>query len=587
MQTAHHRSPVSSSRSLRFWPVVLVVAAVVLPSVRHEWSNSGAVWVATNTFASSALKTVNWTGPATQLVFMTAPQQIEDSTSGAMIVQEEDAVGNPVTATATVTVTLTSGSTNMSFSPSASVTIAAGSSTATFTVSDTSDTTVETITAASTGMVSATQTEAINAAGSHTTVTVGSQSGSLAPNGTATYSVTVTNCSGCNTHGYSLTDVGGLPPGATWSVNTACAAISGTSPSYTFTLTVTATTATPARATAYALAVTGARWNDTNDCNVSGGIYEDAEGTGSLTVNAGSASKIAYEVQPDGATSSGGVFPLQPKLAIEDAYGNVVTSASASVVLTLVGTGTLAGCTSAVATSSAVATFSGCDVTGTVDLVNDTFTATASGGFAGTAVSNPFDITGAASKVIFTTQPAGDSGTGGLSAEPVVSVEDSSSHVVTANSASIVIAPSSGTLVCKDSGLTVTASYGAATFGGCALTTAKTGASLSATSSGLTSATSSTFNVTISAPTVTAPSSGTPEAIAQYETSTFTVTGTNFAYGLTVADSGGNFTINGWTWTSATQISVTATCTAAGTDGLVVTNPDTGAVTAASSLTST
>ncbi len=586
MRTAHHR-PAASSRSLRFWPVVLVVAAVVLPSVRHEWSNSGAVWVATDAPTSNGLKTVNWTGPATQLVFMTAPQQIEDSTSGAMIVQEEDAVGNAVIATATVTVTLTSGSANVTFSPSASVTIAAGSSTATFTISDTTDTAPETITAASTGMVSTTQTEAFNAAGSHTTVTVGSQSGSPAPNGTATFAVTVTNCSGCNTHGYSLTGVGGLPPGATWSANTACDDITGASPSYTFTLTVTTTTATPARATAYALDVTAARWNDSADCNVSGGIYEDAEGTGSLTVGSGSASKIVYEVQPSGATSSGGVFPLLPKLAVEDAYGNVVTSASASVTLTLVGTGTLAGCTGAVATTSGVATFSGCDVTGTVDLVNDTLTATASGGFAGTAVSNPFDITGAASKVIFTTQPAGDSGTGGLSTQPVVSVEDSSGHVVTASSASITIAPSSGTLVCKDSGLTVTARYGAATFGGCALTTAKTGATLSATSSGLTSATSTTFNVTISAPTVSAPSSGTPEAIAATETSTFTVTGTNFAYGLTVADSGGNFTIDGWTWTSATQISVTATCTAAGTDGLIVTNPDTGAVTAASSLTST
>jgi len=571
---------------------VCLVAALVplaLLAVGHGLVSSAAAWTAVDHSGTNSVQSIDWAGTATQLDFTTAPQVIENSpgTSGTIIVQEQDALGNPVLATSAVSVTLSSGSSNVSFSPSSPVTIAAGTSSISFTITDTTDTSPETVTVAATGMQSATQTESINAAGSHTTVTLGSQSGSLSPNGTATYSVTVTNCSGCNTHGFSLTNVGGLPPGATWSSSPSCTAISGSSPTATFTLTIGTTTSTPASSSPYSLAVTATRWNDTNDCNESGGIYEEREGTGSLAVNAASAAALIFQVQPDGATSSGGVFPVQPTVAIEDGDGNVVTSTSASVTLTLQGSGTLGGCTGAVNTSSGVASFSGCKVSGTTDILSDTLTATATGGYANSVVSNPFNITGAASKLAFSTQPTSDTGGGVLAAQPAVTVEDSSGHVVTASTASITIAPSGDTLVCRTSGLTIAAAYGSAQFGGCAITTAGSNFTLSSSSSGLTGATSSTFNVTISSPTVTSPSSSSPQNLAKTQTMTFTVTGTNLAYGSTVADSGGHFTITGSTWLSSTQISVTAFCLSDGTDGLVVTNPDGGAVTAASSVTAT
>ena len=522
------------------------------------------------------------TGPPTQLVFVTAPQVIEGS-SGTIILQEQDGLGNPVDATAALNVSLSSGSTHVTFSPSASVTIAAGTSTATFTTSDTTDTAPETVTASATGMQSATQSEAIHSAAADSTVTVGSQSGSLSPAGTATFSVQVKNTGG-NGHGYSLTNVGGLPGGATWASSASCAIIGG-GDSSTFTLTVTTTTATPANAAAYAMTVTATRWSDANDCNVSGGIYEEAEGAGSLTVNPATAAQLAFAIQPDGATSSGGVFPAQPKVAIEDADGNVAVGASASVTLTLNGTGTLGGCTSAVTTINGIATFAGCKVTGTVDILHDTFTASASNGFAGSVVSAPFNITGAANKLVFSSQPLGDAGAGALSSQPVVGVEDASGNLVTASSASITLVPSVNAITCPRSGATVVASDGSATFGACALTTARNGYTLTASSSGLTSAASATFNVTVSTPTISAPSSGTPQTFAVTQTETFTATGINLAYGAAVVDSGGHLTIDGWTWLSATQISITATRTSAGTDGLMITNPDGGSVTASSALT--
>ena len=553
-------------------------------------TGSGTSTVAlTLTDTASATATANLpltvntvTGPPTQLVFVTAPQVIEGS-SGTIILQEQDGLGNPVDAAAALNVSLSSGSTHLTFSPSASVTIAAGTSTATFTTSDTTDTAPETVTASATGLQSATQSEAIHTAAADSTVTVGSQSGSLSPNGTTTFAVQVKNTGG-NGHGYSLTNVGGLPAGATWASSASCPIIAGGDTS-TFTLTVTTTAATPANVSAYAMTVTATRWSDANDCNVSGGIYEEAEGAGSLTVNPATAAQLAFAVQPDGATSSGGVFPVQPKVAIEDADGNVAVSASASVTLTLNGTGTLGGCTSAVNTTNGIATFSGCKVTGAVDILHDTLTATASAGLASTVMSAPFNITGAASKLVFSSQPLSDTGTGALSSQPIVAVEDASGNLVTASSPSITLVPSVNAITCPRSSATVVASDGSATFGACAVTTARSGYTLTASSSGLTSATSASFNVTVSTPTISAPSSGTPQAFAVTQTETFTTTGTNLAYGATVVDSGGHLTIDGWTWLSSTQISITVTCTSAGTDGLIITNPDGGSVTASSSLT--
>ena len=576
----------ATNRDVRWWPVALLVALVGLTAAS---AGSGAAWVVSDAASGNVFQTAMWTEPAsaTQLVFTTAPQVIEDSpgTSGTITVQEQDGSGNPVGAAAAVTVSLSSGSADVTFSPGASVTIAAGSSTVSFTLSDTTDASPETVIASAAGLQSATQSEAFHAAGSHTTVSVGSQSGTLSPSGTATFSLQVDNCSGCNTHGYSLSNVGGLPAGATWSSSPSCVAISGSVPTATFTLTVSATAATPASASAYSITVTATRWSDTNDCDVSGGIYEEAEGTGSLTVNPGSAAKLAFTIQPSGGTSSGGVFPLQPRVAIEDANGNVVSATSASVTLTLRGTGTLAGCTSAVNTSGGVATFSGCAVTGAVEILNDTLAANVSGGFSSSVVSAPFNVTGAASKLAFSTEPQSDTGTGALSSQPVVSVEDSLGNVVTASVASIALTPSSKSLICLTSGTTVVASDGSATFGACAITTAGRGYTLTATSSGLSSATSSTFAATISSPTVSSPSSGSPQALAATQTLTFNVVGTNFGYGDTVADSGGDFTIDGETWLSSSQISVTVTCTSVGTDGLVLSNPDSGSVTASGSLT--
>jgi hypothetical protein len=298
----------------------------------------------------------------------------------------------------------------------------------------------------------------------------------------------------------------------------------------------------------------------------------------------GAAAAVAFVVQPSGATASGAAFPVQPMVAVVDAYGNVVTASAASVTLALGGTGALSGCTTALNTTGGVAAFAGCAVSGTVDIVSDTLSATATGGFTATVTSNPFNITASAAKLVYSTEPGGDAATGLLSPQPAVAVEDASGHLVTASSASVALSASSGSLACPASGTTVGASYGVATFGACAIGTAGSGKTLTASSSSLAGATSTAVSVTLSAPTISSPSSSAPATLAVTETASVVITGTNFAQGSTVTDTGGHFSIDGWTVTNASTITVTVTCTATGTDALTVTNPDGGSATASGSI---
>ncbi len=78
--------------------------------------------------------------------------------------------------------------------------------------------------------------------------------------------------------------------------------------------------------------------------------------SGSFTVSPGAASQLVVSTQPAGATA-GSVFVTQPVLAVQDAFGNTVTSDTSSVTATInSGTGSLAG-TTTVAAVNGVASF--------------------------------------------------------------------------------------------------------------------------------------------------------------------------------------------------------------------------------------
>jgi hypothetical protein len=214
-----------------------------------------------------------------------------------------------------------------------------------------------------------------------------------------------------------------------------------------------------------------------------------------FNVTAGPAAQLAVTTQPGNGTG-GSNLSTQPVITVEDAYGNVVTTDTSSVALSI-GTnpagGTLTCTTNPVSASSGVATFAGCKI----DKAGNGYTLTATDGPLTSATSNTFNVTvGPASQLAFTTQPSNGTGGSTLSTQPVVTVQDAGGNTVTSSSASITLAINSGTgtLACTTNPRN--ASSGVATFSGCKITLGTQGTfTLKASASGLTTATSTSFTV--------------------------------------------------------------------------------------------
>ena len=91
---------------------------------------------------------------------------------------------------------------------------------------------------------------------------------------------------------------------------------------------------------------------------------------------------------------------------------------------------------------------------------------------------------------------------------------------------------------------------------------------------------------TLSAPTITFPTASAQEVVTHNQTASFTVTGTAFQSGATVAISGG-FTITGVTYVDVSHITVNVTALGGAFKGvydLTVTNPDGGTRTSTGSM---
>jgi hypothetical protein len=222
--------------------------------------------------------------------------------------------------------------------------------------------------------------------------------------------------------------------------------------------------------------------------------------TNSFTITFGTATQMIVSTQPNGGANAT-AWTSQPAVTVEDSAGNTVTSSSASVALAIAsqpGSGATISCTGGLskAASSGVATFTGCQITGSIG--SYTLSATASG--LGSVTTSSFAITsGAAAQLAVTTQPNGGANGVTWTTQPVVTVEDSGGNTVTSSSAPVTLAiatqPGSGAvLACTTN--PVTASSGVATFAGCKITGKAGSYTLGATSAGLTTATTSSFTIT-------------------------------------------------------------------------------------------
>ena len=207
----------------------------------------------------------------------------------------------------------------------------------------------------------------------------------------------------------------------------------------------------------------------------------------------GAAAKLVFTVQPSNAVAGAASAPAV-QVAVQDAQGNTVTTATTSITVAI-GTNPASGAltgTTTVAAVSGVATFS----TLSFNRAATGYTLTASATGLTGATSSAFNISaGAAAKLLFTVQPSNE--VAGLAMTPAVqvAVSDDQGNTVTTATTSITLAiaanPASGTL---SGTTTVAAVNGVATFANVSIDNPGIGYALNASATNLTGATSNSFN---------------------------------------------------------------------------------------------
>jgi len=423
----------------------------------------------------------NVIGAATQLKFTIQPSNVAAgaSISAAVVVSVEDAAGNVVTtgAAATSQITIAIGTNPSAGTLSGTAQANAVAGVATFsTLSINKVGTGYTLTASATGLTAATSNAFNVTAGAATKLVFTVQPAAVTAGSSITPAV-----------GVSVEDAqGNVVPTAANQVTIAI----GTNPS-------SGTLAGPTQVTAVAGLAT---FSNLSINKVGAGYTLMASATGltsmissAFNVTVGLPSKLAFTVQPTNVTAGSLITP-SVQVSIEDALGNLVTTANNSVSMAI-GTnpsgGVLSGTTPITAVAG-VATFSDLNINNS----GVGYTLAASGTGFTTITSSVFNVIGAASQLKFTIQPS--SVTAGSSITPAiqVSVEDAVGNVVSTATNSVTIAigtnPSTGTL----SGTAqANAVAGVATFSNLSINNAGTGYTLTASVTGFTTITSSLFNV--------------------------------------------------------------------------------------------
>jgi prepilin-type N-terminal cleavage/methylation domain-containing protein len=277
-----------------------------------------------------------------------------------------------------------------------------------------------------------------------------------------------------------------------------------------------------------------------------------------FAVAAAAANQVVLVQQP-AAGITAAAFPIQPVVQVADAFGNVVSSSTASVTLSIVaGTGTggaVLSCTSnPIAAVAGVATFAGCKI----NLAGTGYQLRASAAGVTAATSSAFSVSGPATKLAFSVQPTSLIANSPMAPDVTVTVQDATGRTVTASSAPITLSPSTGGILVGNA--VATAVNGVATFPGLSINKVGNSYKLTASSIGLTSIASSAFNATVGSATrlvFTVQPTGATVGVAWTSQPRVTILD---AYANTVTSSGANVTL---TITPGTGASGTAlTCTA-------------------------
>ena len=240
-------------------------------------------------------------------------------------------------------------------------------------------------------------------------------------------------------------------------------------------------------------AFTGCRVDKVNTYTLKAAAGTPTGTSSSFTITLGPAAQLAFTTQPSATAASQAAFANQPKVQIQDAGGNPITTdtRTVTIALTTPNGATLACAPNSQAAVAGLATFTGCKI----DKAG-TYTLTATDGALASGVSSSVTITaGTANKLAFTSQPSGGPAATPFASQPTVNVQDASGNTVTSSSSLVTLAltmPNGAVLTCTTNPLA--ASAGVAAFGGCRVNLPGT-YTLTATGTSLTSAVSTSFTV--------------------------------------------------------------------------------------------
>ena len=285
---------------------------------------------------------------------------------------------------------------------------------------------------------------------------------------------------------------------------------------------------------------------DTYTLTAADGLLTSATSS-SFTISPASAAKVVFVQQPTSTTAGSTISPAVT-VDVEDTYGNLVTTDTSSVTLSVQsGSGSLNGTLTKTATGG-IATFSNLSIN-----TADTYTLSANDGSLTGATSSSFTISPAsAAKVVFIQQPTSTTAGSTISPAVTVDVEDTYGNLVTADTSGVTLSVQSGSGTLNGT-LTKTASGGIATFSNLSINTADT-YTLSANDGSLTGATSSSFTISpasaakvvfIQQPTSTTAGSTISPAVTVDVEDTYGNLVTGDTSGVTLSVQSGSGTLNG------------------------------------------
>ena len=276
-------------------------------------------------------------------------------------------------------------------------------------------------------------------------------------------------------------------------------------------------------------------------------------GSGSFTVGAAAAAQLAFEQPPVGGTAGAALSPAVT-VAVQDPFGNTVTSDISTVTLTLSG-GTFAGggTTATAADVNGIAAFGSL----IIDVAGDYSLAAGDGVLAGDSSGSFSLVAAAAAKLGFVQQPTNTKDGAAIAPAVTVAILDSFGNTVTTDISSVMLTLSSGTFASGGNTATASAAGGIATFDSLIVDSAGS-YTLTAGDGALTGDTSGSFKY-LAPPTVAgvSPSKGPAGSGTQV-----TITGANLT-GATAVDFGGT-PADSFVVDSDTQITATSPAGSAG-----------------------